>query len=120
VLILKNTLQHQKLFATGMNMGREGAIRRISYHRGRAGDFVSQAVEHAALDTGHWGGFPRDLRGMHGDPLRKIGIQFHELRSSVSTNIAPFRSAAVPVYQSQSIRLVWRFENSTWSAILLD
>ena len=78
VLVLKHAVEHQKLFATAMRVRREAAGRCVPNHGRRSGHLITDAIEHAPVDARDRGGNPRKLGWMHRDPLREIGVQFHQ------------------------------------------
>ena len=77
MLVLEDTVENKELFAAGVDVRRKMAVGSISNDRGGARDFVTEAVEHAAIDAGHRRRFPRDVRTVHGNAFGEIGIQFH-------------------------------------------
>ena len=61
-----------------MRVRREAAGRCVPNHGGRSGHLITDAIEHAPVDARDRGGNPRKLGCMHRDPLREIGVQFHQ------------------------------------------
>src|SRR5271156_2376346 len=65
VLVLKNTVEHQELFAPIMGMRWESAAGCIAYDRGGAGDLLADTVEHPPLDPRNGRRHPGDRCGMN-------------------------------------------------------
>jgi hypothetical protein len=57
-LILKNSIENEKLLSTMMNMRREFASRTIADDGGSASHLFANPVEHYPVDAGHWRRFP--------------------------------------------------------------
>src|SRR4029434_6569707 len=74
---LENAFEDEELLAASVDVRGEVALRGIAHNRRRAGDLVTQAIEHSALDTRHGRCLPTAACGMHGDTFIEISIYVH-------------------------------------------
>jgi hypothetical protein len=78
VLVLEDAFEDDELLAAAVRVGGEMTVGGISDDRRCARHFIADAIEHAALDAGHWRRNPGEPRSMHGDATRKICIEFQQ------------------------------------------
>ena len=74
MLVLKDAFNDDELLAAGMGVRREVAARRAADDGGSARHLIPDPVKHTALDTGHRGRPPRQLRGVQRDAFGELGI----------------------------------------------
>src|SRR6202011_2239502 len=86
VLVLEHAVEHEKLSAATMRVGREAGLRSVAHDRGRPRHLLADAVEHAALD-------PADL---------------HQVSNHAGRIFIPCRSANLPTaWNSGQFRVPW-------------
>jgi hypothetical protein len=54
MLVLKNTVENDKFFATSMRVARKSAARSITDDRCSTGLFLANAEQHTPIDAGGW------------------------------------------------------------------
>ena len=77
VFVLKHTIEHQKLLAAVMGVGRETASGGVAHDGGRAGDFVADPVEHETFHPRHRRGHEILHGGMDDGAAGEIGVELH-------------------------------------------